>query len=53
MKVALNNTGRPIFYSICNWGKENTASWAPAIGNSWRTTGDINNTWASVAANFN
>jgi len=53
MKVALENTGRPIFYSICNWGYENTASWAPAIGNSWRTTDDIKPNWASVSNNFN
>jgi len=53
MKVALENTGRPIFYSICNWGHENTTSWAPAIGNSWRTTDDIKPNWASVSSNFN
>jgi len=45
MRDALNKTGRPIFYSICNWGEENTAEWGPKTGNSWRTTGDINPTW--------
>ena len=25
MRDALNQTGRPIFYSICNWGDEDTA----------------------------
>ena len=34
MRDALNKTGRPIFYSICNWGKESTAIWAPSVGNS-------------------
>ena len=24
MRDALNKTGRPIFYSICNWGEEHT-----------------------------
>ena len=24
MRDALNKTGRPIFYSICNWGNEET-----------------------------
>lgn len=29
MRDALNKTGRPIFYSICQWGEEHTARWAP------------------------
>ena len=41
MAVALNKTGRPIFYSVCNWGEKDTASWAPSISNSWRTSDDI------------
>ena len=52
MGKALNSTGRQIFYSICNWGNENTWEWAPEIGNSWRTTGDISDNWFSVFANF-
>jgi len=47
MRDALNKTGRPIFYSICNWGEENTATWAAEVGNSWRTTGDIVDNWFS------
>ena len=38
MRDALLATGRPIFYSICNWGEEETWKWAPQTGNSWRTT---------------
>ncbi|CAN0854850.1 unnamed protein product, partial [Linum grandiflorum] len=45
MSKALINTGRPIFFSMCEWGVEDPASWASTIGNSWRTTGDINDTW--------
>jgi len=52
MRDALNKTGRPIFYSICNWGEEDTPSWAPATGNSWRTTVDIQHTWVTIKANF-
>jgi hypothetical protein len=52
MRDALNKTGRPIFYSICNWGDEDTPSWAPKTGNSWRTTGDIANNWSSMKSNF-
>lgn len=52
MRNALLSTGRDIFYSLCNWGEEETWQWAPATGNSWRTTPDIANNWASVEANF-
>ena len=36
MRDALNKTGRPIFFSMCEWGYEDPATWAPAVGNSWR-----------------
>ena len=52
MRDALNQTSRPIFYSICNWGQENPWTWGPATGNSWRTTGDIKDNWNSMVANF-
>lgn len=52
MRDALNSTGRPIFYSICNWGFESTANWAPEVGNSWRTTGDIRDSYESMMNNF-
>jgi len=26
---------------MCEWGVDNPATWGPAIANSWRTTGDI------------
>ena len=48
MRDALNKTGRPIFYSLCEWGQDNPATWAPAVGNSWRTTGDIQDNWDSM-----
>lgn len=38
MRDALNATGRPIFYSLCEWGVMEPWLWGPAIGNSWRTT---------------
>ncbi len=38
-------TGRRLFYSICNWGKNSPWSWAPGAGGvpaaMWRTSGDI------------
>ncbi|WP_026928883.1 lectin [Glycomyces tenuis] len=48
MRDALAATGRPILYSLCNWGQENVVSWGAEVGNSWRTTGDITDDWSSV-----
>lgn len=50
MSKALLNSGRSIFYSICEWGQEDPATWAPALGNSWRTTGDISDHWDSMTS---
>lgn len=47
MHDALNKTGHSIFFSMCEWGVEDPATWAPSVGNSWRTTGDINPSWKS------
>ncbi|KOS42391.1 hypothetical protein ACN38_g6717 [Penicillium nordicum] len=43
MTKALNATGRPILYSMCNWGMDTAWSFAPTIANSWRITGDLTN----------
>ena len=48
MRDALNRTGRPIFYSICEWGIDHVEEWGPATGNSWRTTMDIADRWLSM-----
>ncbi|KAL5709882.1 alpha-galactosidase [Ranunculus cassubicifolius] len=48
MREALNATGRTIFYSLCEWGVDDPALWAGKVGNSWRTTDDINDTWTSM-----
>jgi len=50
MRDALLKAGRPIFYSLCEWGVDDPATWAPKIGNSWRTTQDINNTWTRIVS---
>lgn len=38
-------TGRGLYLSICNWGRQSPWTWAPGIGNViadiWRTSGDI------------
>lgn len=41
MSQALNKTGRPIVYSLCNWGQDNPFDWAYTISNADRITGDI------------
>ncbi|KAI9094837.1 alpha-galactosidase [Phlyctochytrium arcticum] len=41
MGKALNATGRPIYYSLCQWGQDEVWKWGGEVGNSWRTTGDI------------
>ena len=33
--------GRPIVLSVCSWGVGEPWKWAAAVGNLWRTTGDI------------
>lgn len=38
---ALAQSGRPIVFSICNWGVKAPWRWGPKTGNLWRTTGDI------------
>ena len=48
MRDALSITGRPIFYSVCEWGQDNPATWAPTVANSWRTTPDIKDNWDSM-----
>ena len=38
---AIQRSGRPIVFSICNWGVKAPWTWGPKTGNLWRTTGDI------------
>ncbi|WP_084713795.1 NEW3 domain-containing protein [Streptacidiphilus rugosus] len=52
MRDALAATGRPIVYSLCNWGNENVASWGSGVGNLWRTTGDIDPSFGDMLWNF-
>ena len=45
MREALALCGRPIVFSICEWGSTKPWTWARDIGNLWRTTGDISDIW--------
>ncbi len=48
LRDALLKSGRPIVFSICEWGSNRPWEWAPAVGNLWRTTDDIQDRWNSV-----
>jgi alpha-galactosidase len=48
MRDALKSAGRPIVLSMCEWGTAKPWLWAKEVGNLWRTTGDISDTWSSM-----
>ena len=41
MSKALKKAGRPIVFSLCEWGSNKPWLWAENVGQLWRTTGDI------------
>jgi alpha-galactosidase len=41
MSKALKAAGRPIVFSLCEWGSNKPWEWAENVGQLWRTTGDI------------
>ena len=45
MRDALAKSGRPIVFSICEWGSTKPWLWAGPVGNLWRSTGDIIDKW--------
>ncbi len=45
MRDALAASGRPILFSICEWGSTKPWLWAGPVGNMWRATGDIMDCW--------
>jgi alpha-galactosidase len=49
MRKAIDKTNRDILYSFCQYGMGDVWTWgAQTGGNSWRTTGDIEDTWDSM-----
>jgi alpha-galactosidase len=49
MGDALLATGRPIVYSLCQYGRQDVWKWGADVGgNLWRTTGDIRDAWDSM-----
>jgi alpha-galactosidase len=50
MGDALRATGRPIVYSLCQYGRQDVWTWGADVGgNLWRTTGDIADNWDSMS----
>ena len=50
MCEALQQQNRDILFSLCQYGMGNVWEWGDTVGgNCWRTTGDITDTWGSMA----
>ncbi len=50
MGVALKATGRPMIYSLCEYGRFAVSSWGRQVGGHlWRTTGDITDDYTSMS----
>jgi alpha-galactosidase len=50
MRAALNKVDRDIVYSLCQYGMGDVWKWGAEVGgNCWRTTGDIGDSWSSMA----
>jgi alpha-galactosidase len=43
MSNALKVAGRPIVFSLCEWGDNQPWNWAEPVGHLWRISGDIYN----------
>lgn len=52
MRDALYAAGRPIVFSLCEWGSNKSWEWASNVGHMWRTTGDIVDRWDAMISIF-
>src|ERR1035437_6819274 len=50
MSKAIRAAGRPMVFSLCDWGQHKPWHWAAEVGQLWRTTGDI---YAGFEKNLN
>lgn len=48
MRDALYAAGRPVVFSICEWGSTKPWEWAKDVGHLWRTTADILDRWDAM-----
>ncbi|MDB5023742.1 MAG: putative Ig protein [Mucilaginibacter sp.] len=50
MRASLDKVHRDILFSFCQYGMGDVWNWGGQVGgNSWRTTGDIEDTWKSMS----
>jgi len=52
MRNALKKTGRPIVFSICEWGDTKPWLWAKGIGHLWRIHAGWEKDWATKTVDF-
>lgn len=52
-KLSKESGKPPILFSLCEWGREEPWLWARRLGQSWRTTGDIEPNWNAIASILN
>ena len=50
MAAAIVAAGHPMVFSLCEWGENKPWEWGKEVGQLWRTTGDIEDTWESMYA---
>jgi alpha-galactosidase len=48
MREAIDRTGRPMVYAICEWGQSQPWEWATGVGHLWRVSGDFSDNWFSL-----
>lgn len=48
MSAALNATGRPMGFNMCEWGVDQPWTWGDAVAQSWRMAGDHTGVWSST-----
>ncbi|MDB5111809.1 MAG: agaA 4 [Mucilaginibacter sp.] len=48
MSKAIKAAGRPMIFSLCEWGSNKPWEWAAPVGQLWRTTSDITNLFSGV-----
>ena len=53
MSRAIAATGRPMVFSMCEWGDHQPWKWAESVANLWRTTGDSKDCWDCGRATMN
>lgn len=50
MGLALKATGRPMLYSLCQYGRFHVSEWGRSVGGHlWRTTGDITDDYETMS----